>query len=70
MLRFDVFGTRIGVQRSEDGWAVFYLGAEGKHRLADDIRIPPSVGEDAIADYLADLRHEFATATHPEVRRL
>ncbi len=70
MVRFDVFGTPIGVERRDDRWLVFYLGVEGKHRLADDIRIPPALEEEALAEYLADLRHEFATPAHPDVRRL
>ena len=70
MLRFDVFGKLVGVERIAGQWRVFYLGVEGKHRRAEDIRIPPSVQEAALAEYLADLCHECATATHPEVRLL
>lgn len=70
MLRFDVFGTLLGVERVDDGWRVFYIGAEGKHRLAEDVVIPPSVNEEGLAEYLADLRHEFATAAYPTVCRL
>ncbi len=70
MLRFDVFGTLVGVERAGDRWRVFYIGAEGKHRVADDIRIPPALDEEGMVEYLADLRHEFATPAHPQVRRL
>ena len=70
MLRFDVYGTLVGIERVADRWRVFYIGAEGKHRLAEDILIPPSVNESDLVEYLADLRHEWATPKHPGVRRV
>ena len=41
MLRFDVYGRAVGVERDGDDWRVVYLGTEGKHRPADDIFLPP-----------------------------
>jgi hypothetical protein len=70
MLRFDVFGKLVGVEKAGGVWRAFYLGGEGKHRVAEDILIPPSVREEALAQYLADLCHEWATPEHPEVRPL
>jgi hypothetical protein len=34
-LRFDVYGQRVAVQRTADGWQAFVLGTEGKRRRAD-----------------------------------
>lgn len=69
-MKFDVFGTLVEVVMREGAWRVFYLGSEGKKRLADDIVIPASVAESQLEEYLADIRHEYATATYSEVRRL
>lgn len=68
-MRFKVFGSDLIVEWRDNGWAVFYAG-EGKSRPAHHIVIPPTVKEEALADYLADLLHEFARPGHDEVRRL
>ncbi len=69
-MRFDVFGTLIEVCRRDTAWQVFYVGSEGKKRLAQDIVVPASVPEEQLEDYLADIRHEYASAEHNEVKRL
>jgi hypothetical protein len=70
LMKLDVFGTEIEALKSEEGWQVFYLGGDGKKRLAKDIVIPPYIEESEIATYLADIRHEFASTRHPEVNRI
>jgi len=69
-MRFDVFGRQVVVERREGAWAVFYPGAEGKRRRADDLVIPASVREEDLARYLEDLCHEWATEESPSVRRI
>ncbi len=69
-MKLDVFGTELEVLKSEDGWQVFHMGSEGKKRLAKDIVIPPHIEESEIATYLADIRHEYASTRHPEVKRI
>ena len=69
-LTFDVFGRRVLVVQTEDGWSAFYLGVEGKRRPAYDIVIPGFVTEAELERYLADLCHEWARERHPDVRRL
>jgi hypothetical protein len=69
-LKFDVVGRLVLVAESGDGWAVFYLGAEGKRRPAKDIVIPADISESEIEQYLGDLCHERATERHPKVKRL
>ena len=69
-MEFDVFGKRLVVERTKDGWAVFSPYEEGKRHHIPGIRIPPDIGEDDLARYLADLCHEDASPAHPNVRRL
>lgn len=68
-LRFDVFGTRIAVERRGEAWVCHVLGAEGKRRPAD-FQIPDFVADGEIEQFLADLFHEAATPTNGDVRRL
>lgn len=69
-LKFDAFGRTVLVAASECGWATCYLGAEGKKRPANDILVPADIEESEIAQYLADLCHEWANEHQPSVRRL
>ncbi len=69
-ITLDVFGRRVLVVRSEDKWSVFYLGNEGKRRLATDIFVPASVTECQLEQFVADLCHEWASDLHPQVVRL
>ncbi len=63
-MKMNVFGKRLEVVRTDRRWIVFYLGAEGLKRLADDLSIPPDLAEDRILRYLADLCHEWETPTN------
>jgi hypothetical protein len=69
-LKLEVFGRLVLVTESDDGWVAFYLGGEGKKRLAKDIVIPADLHESEIEQYLGDLFHELATEQHPDVKRL
>ena len=68
-LEFDVFGKRILIERTPDGWRAFRPGSDGK-RSALDIAIPDFVAEDELLQYLDDLYHELATPSNPCVRRV
>jgi hypothetical protein len=68
-LRFEVFGRRIDVERTADGWTAFVPGDDGKRRLAQ-IAIPPELKSDDIGQFLGDLFHESATPKYPNVRAL
>jgi len=68
-LAFDVFGRRIVVEGTSDGWTAFYQNNDGKRRRADFL-IPRDLDSGEIAKYLDDLFHEFATEDHPCVRVL
>jgi hypothetical protein len=67
--RFNVFGTRVAVVGAPGAWQAFYLGAEGKRRLADFI-VPDEVTGDELQEYLADLFHENATPRNNDVTRI
>jgi len=69
MIRFNVFGTLVGVEWKNGEWKPYYLGNEGKRRDADFI-IPTDTAEGEIAQYLAILFHEEATPERNEVKRL
>lgn len=60
-MTLHVFGKIAEVTRRDNRSIVYYLGNEGKIRTADDIHIPAHVAEDELADYIADLCHEWAT---------
>ena len=60
-MKLNVFGKIVEVTRRDNQWIAYYLGNEGKTRTADDIRIPAHIAEDELADYIADLCHEWAT---------
>ncbi len=68
-IKFNVFGTRIHVERQGSRWAAFYPGSDGKRRAADFV-IPHDVAEADLALYLGDLFHEEARPAYPEVIRL
>ena len=69
-IRLDVFGREVLVLHSDNGWLVYYLGPEGKRRPAKDIIIPSYVTESDVEQYIADLCHEWASPSNPEVKRL
>ena len=66
-IRLNVFGRQVLAVKSEDGWQLFYSGADGKRRPADDLIVPPFVAKSELASYLEDLCHEWATDRHPAV---
>ena len=69
-LKFDVFGRQVLVIGAGDEWKAFYSGTEGKRRPAENIVIPSNISEEQLPQYLADLCHEWATSSNPEVNKL
>ena len=68
-IKFNVFGTRVHIERRGKQWAAFYPGSDGKRRAADFV-IAHDVQEDDLALYLGDLFHEDARPSHPDVSRV
>lgn len=69
-LKFDVFGRDVLIVEKDGGWEAFYLGNEGKRRIAKDIIVPSSITESAMIQYLDDLCHEWATDRNNKVTRV
>jgi len=69
-IKINVYGRVVTVEKTDDGWAVFYPGADGRRRPAEDLVIPDFIDESELEIYLSDLCHEWASAKHPAVRRL
>ena len=69
-IKINVYGRVVTVEKTDAGWAVFYPGADGRRRPAEDLVIPDFIGESELENYLSDLCHEWASARHPAVRRL
>ncbi|MFC6633634.1 DUF7661 family protein [Microbulbifer taiwanensis] len=67
--KYNIFGREVLIERSQNRWATFYQGSEGKRRNAG-IFVPPEITEIELTQYLADLCHEWATERHPSVVRL
>ena len=68
-LLFDVFGRVMQAQRTDGRWQLFLVGAEGKKRPVPDVSVPPHLSADELLTFLDDLYHEFASPSHPSVRR-
>jgi len=67
--KYNIFGREVLIERSQNRWATFYQGSEGKRRNAE-IFVPPEITEVELTQYLTDLCHEWATERHPSVVRL
>jgi hypothetical protein len=69
MIKFNVFGQLIGVERTPTGWVTYLFGNEGKRRPAELV-VPDFITEDEVAGYLRDLFHEVASPANPDVTRV
>lgn len=69
-MKFDVYGRKLEVIRQDGKWLVLIPGTEGKKRLADDIVVPSHIRGEELADYLADLCHEWSREGRDRVVRL
>jgi hypothetical protein len=63
---FNVFGRIVAMERINDRWSCFLVGADGKRRPME-LAIPPELGHDELAQYLYDVYHENATPTNGDV---
>jgi hypothetical protein len=66
-MKLNVFGKHIEVVRCNNKWKAYYLGNEGKKRLAEDIVIPSDIEENELPNYMADLCHEWASQNRDSV---
>jgi hypothetical protein len=69
MRQVEVFGRRLLVERSANGWRSCTPGADGKRGPISDTLIPPFiVTDDELLQFLADLWHEHARPDRQLVR--
>jgi len=68
-LRFDVFGRDVLLVEKDAGWEAFYVGSEGKRRIAREITVRSGITDSEMIQYLDDLCHEWATDRNNSVRR-
>jgi len=57
-MKFNVYGRKMEVLRSNDKWEIFFIGDEGKKRPAQDIFIPSDIRQKDLKYYLEDMLHE------------
>ena len=70
-MKLNVFGRDVEISKDSKGaWVAYYLGNEGKKRLAQDIIIPKQLAESELIEYVADLCHEWASEKYPNVTRV
>ena len=68
-LLFDVFGRIMQAQRIDGRWQLFLVGDEGKKRPVPDVTVPPHLSAEELLTFLDDVYHEYASPSHPSVRR-
>ena len=69
-MKINVYGKIIEVIKKDNCWRVFYVGSEGKKRLANDLVIPSELHKDEFLKYIADLCHEWETKVNNKVEIL
>ena len=70
VIRFEVFGQQMAVERRDGAWRLYALSDDGKRRAVHDVVVPPDLEESELLTWLADIYHESASPRHPEVIRL
>jgi hypothetical protein len=69
MREVEVYGRRLLVEHTADGWRGYTPGADGKRQPSPAVLIPPFiVTDDELLQYLADLWHESARPDRQTVR--
>ena len=69
-MKFNVFGKIVEIYRIKNTWCVYYIGNEGKKRLANYIFISSDVPENKLVEHLSDLCHEWARPNNMEVKKI
>jgi len=70
MIRFDVYGQRMAIERRDGAWRLHALSEDGKRRPVHEVAVPPDLEESDLLAWLADIYHESASPRHPDVVRL
>ena len=70
LIKFDVFGKRMSIQREGDEWLLFRESNTGVRARVYEVVIPADLEETELATYLADIYHETANEKYSSVVRL
>ena len=68
-MRFSIFTCIVDIERQDERWQVWPIGADGKRRPAGFVT-PDFIEEGELVQYLEDLFHQSATPTNGDVRRI
>jgi hypothetical protein len=69
-MKLNVYGKIVEAIYTNNNWKLYYLGDEGKKRLANDISVPSNIKEKELVNYISDICHEWATPVNGEVKIL
>lgn len=69
-IKFNVFGKNMSLQRKNGEWLLFLESETSMRVRVYDVVIPAELDESELPGYLADIFHENASGTHPEVERV
>lgn len=70
LLKFDVFGKSMSVNRQNGEWLLFIDSNTGLRTRVYDVVIPSELLESELARYLGDIFHESARDDKTDVTRL
>ncbi|WP_025820040.1 DUF7661 family protein [Shewanella marina] len=70
MIKFDVFGDLMLIDRQQGQWLLFKSSGTGLRVRIYDVVIPKHLNESELAQYLDDIFHERASAQYPQVIKL
>ncbi|PMG74508.1 hypothetical protein BCU84_18285 [Shewanella sp. 10N.286.51.B7] len=70
LLKFDVFGKSMSVNRQNGEWLLFIDSNTGLRTRVYDVVIPSELLESELARYLGDIFHESARGDNTDVTRL
>ena len=70
IIKFNVFGTLMSVQRKDQQWLLFRESDTGIRARVYDVIIPVELKEEELLTYLDDIYHEYASERHGKVIRV
>ncbi|MEZ8095645.1 hypothetical protein L4D00_10640 [Photobacterium swingsii] len=69
LIRFNVYGTIMAVQRKNEEWLLFKESETSMRVRIYDVVIPAELPAEVLAQYLADIFHEHACERYSEVEQ-
>lgn len=67
---FDVYGTKMSVERRDDEWILYRESETGMRVKIYDVYIPSEIAADELLSFLDDMYHEHANTSQTKVIRL